>query len=34
MSAWIGIETASPDLLAKHMKKKTHPAPWRPGLRW
>jgi len=27
MSAWIGIETASPDLLAKHMKKKTHPAP-------
>ena len=27
MSAWIGIETGSPRLLAKHMKKKTHPAP-------
>lgn len=27
MSAWIGIETASPDLLAKHMKNKASPAP-------
>jgi radical SAM superfamily enzyme YgiQ (UPF0313 family) len=27
MSAWIGIETASPRLLAKHMKNKTSPAP-------
>ncbi|HOO54579.1 MAG TPA: radical SAM protein [Methanothrix sp.] len=27
MSAWIGIETGSPTLLAKHMKNKTKPAP-------
>lgn len=27
MSAWIGIETASPRLLARHMKNKTNPAP-------
>lgn len=27
MSAWIGIETGSPRLLAKHMKNKTSPAP-------
>jgi len=27
MSAWIGIETGSPRLLAKHMKNKTKPAP-------
>jgi len=27
MSAWIGIETASPRLLAKHMKNKTSPEP-------